>query len=89
VAFRKAHEYVGKAVQLCAGKGCELEELSVEDFAACGITADAEFYGALQLSSVLDVHDVPGGTAPLQVKAALQQVKERISPIVGVAHVCA
>jgi argininosuccinate lyase len=87
--FRKAHEQVGKTVQLCVSKGCELEQLSAEDFAACGITADAEFYGALQLSSVLDVHDVPGGTAPLQVRAALKQVKEKISPFAGVAHVCA
>ena len=87
VAFRKAHEQVGKAVQLCVEHGCELEQLSAEDFALCGIDADAPFYAALTLSEVLDVHDVPGGTAPRQVKAALQAAKERLSPIVGVAHV--
>lgn len=86
VAFRKAHEQVGKAVQLCVSKGCELEMLTAEDFSSCGITADAELYEALHLTNVLNVHDVAGGTAPLQVKAALEQVKQRLSLIVGVAH---
>jgi argininosuccinate lyase len=89
VPFRKAHEVIGQAVQLCVAKSCELEQLSADDLALCGITADAGFYRALQLNSVLDVHDVPGGTAPQHVKAALQTVKARLSPIVGVAHVCA
>jgi argininosuccinate lyase len=89
VPFRKAHEQVGKAVQLCGGKSCELEQLSPAELASCGITADAEFYRTLTLSEVLEVHDVPGGTAPQQVKAALQKVKAILSPIVGVAHVCA
>ncbi len=89
VPFRKAHEQIGKAVQICVEQGCELEQLSADDLALCGISANAAFYRALELNSVLDVHDVPGGTAPQQVKAALQAVKERLSPIVGVAHVCA
>ncbi len=80
VPFRKAHELIGKAVQLCVEKGCELEQLSAEEFASCGIEADAEFYRSLTLSEVLEVHDVPGGTAPQQVKAALDAVKERLSP---------
>jgi argininosuccinate lyase len=87
--FRKAHELIGKAVQLCIEKGCELEQLSAQEFAGCGIEANAELYRSLTLSEVLEVHDVPGGTAPQQVKAALQKAKEKLYPIVGVAHVCA
>ncbi len=89
VTFRKAHELTGKAVQLCVEKGCELEQLSPEELAGCGIEADASFYRSLTLSEVLKVHDVFGGTAPQQVKAALDAVKKRLSRIVGVAHVCA
>jgi argininosuccinate lyase len=89
VPFRTAHEKIGKAVQLCAQKGCELEQLSGEEFASCGITADAEFYDVLQLQQVLAIHDVPGGTAPSQVRAALQQVKETLLTFAGAAHVCA
>jgi argininosuccinate lyase len=89
VPFRTAHEKIGKAVQLCVQKGCELEQLSGEEFASCGITADAQFYDALQLQQVLAIHDVPGGTAPSQVRAALKQVKETLLMFAGAAHVCA
>ena len=84
--FRKAHELIGKAVRLCVEKGCELQQLSTAELARCGIAADAGFYRALTLSDVIAIHDVPGGTALQQVKAALQKVKARLSPIVGGAH---
>jgi argininosuccinate lyase len=89
VRFRIAHEMIGKAVQLCVQKGCELEHLPREDFASCGIEADAQFFSALKLQQVLAIHDVPGGTAPLQVRAALKKVKETLSMYTGAAHACA
>lgn len=87
VPFRTAHEHIGKAVQLCVAKHCELEDLSADDYASCGISADAPFYDALQLQQVLAIHDVPGGTAPSQVRAALQQAKETLLMYAGAAHV--
>ena len=89
VPFRHAHEMIGKAVQLCVEKGCELEQLSTEDYASCGITAGQQFFSALRLQQVLAIHDVPGGTAPLQVRAALKKAKETLSIYAGAAHVCA
>src|SRR6516162_4773895 len=89
VPFRIAHEMIGKAVQLCVQKGCELEQLSQEDFASCGITAGPKFYSALQLQQVLAIHDVPGGTASLQVLAALKKAKDTLSMYAGATHVCA
>jgi argininosuccinate lyase len=89
VPFRSAHEKIGKAVQLCVARSCELEQLSADELASCGITADAAFYEALRLQQVLAIHDVPGGTAPSQVRAALKQAKETILTYAGAAHVCA
>ena len=88
VPFRQAHERVGKAVRLCIDQGCELEQLSTEDYALCGIDADDEFYNALALAEVLAIHDVPGGTAPGRVREALQAAKETLSHYVGAAHAC-
>ena len=87
VPFRKAHEQVGTAVQLCIERGCELEQLSAEEFASCGINADSDFYRSLTLAEVLNLHDVTGGTASQHVKAALRTVEERLSLIVGATHV--
>src|SRR5664279_3851400 len=87
VFFRHAHEMIGRAVQLCVEKGSELEHLSTEDYASCGIQAGPQFLEALQLRQVLTIHDVPGGTAPAQVRAALKKTKETLSMFAGAAHV--
>ena len=89
VPFRHAHEMIGKAVQRCVEKGCELEHLTPEEFASCGIDANRQFFSALQLQQVLAIHDVPGGTAPGQVWAALKKAKETLSMLAGAVHVCA
>ena len=89
VPFRRAHELVGKAVRSCLEKGCELEQLSPEDFAQCGIHADEAFYDALTLANVLAIHDVEGGTAPARVRRALYTAKEKLSMYSGAAHACA
>jgi argininosuccinate lyase len=65
-----------------------LEELSKGEYAQCGIDANDELYRSLSLHEVLAVHDVPGGTAPLRVRAALAEVKEKLSIFAGVAHAC-
>ncbi len=88
VPFRRAHELTGKAVRLCVEQNCELEQLSKEDYALCGITADEQFYHALTLKEVLAIHNVPGGTAPARVRESLQTAKEKLSQYFGVAHAC-
>src|SRR5262249_43935503 len=85
--FPAAHEKSGKGAELCVKKRCEMGSLSPEDYAACGIVAQQAFHEALQLRKVLAVHDVPGGTAPSQVRAALQQAKETLMTYAGAAHV--
>jgi argininosuccinate lyase len=85
IPFRRAHELIGKAVRLCVEQGCELEQLSKEDYARCGIDADEPFYHALALNEVLAVHNVPGGTAPALVREALQTAKATLSQLLGVA----
>ena len=89
VPFRRAHELVGKAVRACLENSCELEQLSPEDFASCGIQADQPFYDALILANVLAVHDVEGGTAPARVRQALSAAKQKLSIYSGAAHACA
>jgi len=89
VPFRRAHELIGKAVRACLEKGCELEQLSPEDFAQCGIRADEAFYDALTLANVLAIHDVEGGTAPTRVRQALHAAKEKLAMYSGAAHACA
>jgi argininosuccinate lyase len=81
VAFRLAHEQVGKAVQLCLEKGCEFQDLPLEELQKLNPAFDQNFYSCLQLDCVLAIHDVPGGTAPARVRQALTDAKQRIGSI--------
>jgi argininosuccinate lyase len=81
VAFRLAHEQVGKAVQLCLEKGCEFQDLPLEELKKLNPAFDQDFYSCLHLEAVLAIHDVPGGTAPARVRQALTDAKQRIGSI--------
>jgi argininosuccinate lyase len=89
VPFRQAHELVGKAVRRCGEKRCELEQLSPEEYAACGIDADEQFRKSLTLINVLAIHDVKGGTASARVREALHRTEQRLAMYSGAAHACA
>jgi argininosuccinate lyase len=81
VPFRQAHEQIGKAVRLALEKGCELQDLPLEELQTLNPAFDQAFYACLNLQSVLAMHDVPGGTAPLRVKHAIADSKKRIEAI--------
>ena len=86
VPFRRAHELTGTAVQLCIQKGCELEDLSSEQWNQCGIAFTPELRASLSLDAVLACHDVEGGTAPKRVEQALAKAQERLAALKGAAH---
>jgi len=81
VAFRLAHEQVGKAVQLCLEKDCQFQDLPLEELKKLNPAFDQDFYSCLHLEAVLAIHDVPGGTAPARVRQALTDAKQRIGSI--------
>lgn len=86
VPFRTAHEQVGRAVQFCIDKGCELQDLSIEELKQFSPAFDQDVYSRLTVASVLAIHDVPGGTAPSQVERALANAKQRIAAMRGAVH---
>jgi argininosuccinate lyase len=81
VPFRLAHEQIGKAVQLCLEKHCELQDLSLEELHSVNSKFDHDFYACLKLESVLALHDVAGGTAPTRARQAMVDARQRIETI--------
>jgi argininosuccinate lyase len=81
VPFRLAHEQIGRAVQMCLEKHCELQDLSLEELRTVNPKFDQDFYPCLKLESVLAIHDVPGGTAPARVRQAMADARHRIESI--------
>jgi len=86
VPSRHAHERIGKAVQICIERGCELHELPIEELRALSPAFDQDFYESLELASVLAVHDVPGGTAPNRVRHAISVTRKKIDALREEAH---
>ena len=79
VPFRTAHEQIGKAVQIAIEKHGELQHLSLEELRELNPKFAQDFYSRLSLQSVLELHDVPGGTAPRRVKHAIADAKQKLA----------
>lgn len=81
VPFRQAHETIAHAVQVCLEKGCQLEQLSLQELRALSPAFDSGIYQHLKLEAVLECHDVEGGTAIKRVEKALKEAREQLSAL--------
>ncbi len=86
VPSRLAHERIGKAVQLCIERNCELQDLPLDELRSLSAAFDQDFYESLKLASVLAIHDVSGGTAPSRVRQAINAARTRIESLREEAH---
>ena len=86
VPSRLAHARIGKAVQMCLERNCELQDLALDELRTLSPAFDQGFYEVLKLSSVLAVHDVPGGTAPVRVRQALAATRMKINSLHEEVH---
>lgn len=82
VAFRDAHEIVGKAVALGVQEEKDLSELTLEQLQQFSdlITADV-FDKALTLEASVSARNHIGGTAPAQVEAAIKRAHTRLEQL--------
>lgn len=73
--FRNAHEVVGHLVLICEQRGCDLEDLTLDDFRAESDLFEADIAGELNLESIVAARTTLGGTAHSAVKDQLSQAK--------------
>lgn len=81
VPFRQAHEIIAHAVQICVEKGCQLEQLTLEELRRFSPAFGDDIYRHLKLEAVLECHDVEGGTAVKRVQNALREAREQLSAL--------
>lgn len=86
VPSRLAHERIGKAVQICLEKNCELQDLTLEELRLLSPAFEDDFYTSITLAAVLAAHDVPGGTAPARVRQAIGMARTKIESLREEAH---
>jgi argininosuccinate lyase len=79
IAFRDAHEIVGKAVALGVKTGRDLAELDLDELRRFSPAIGADVFAALTPEGSVAARDHIGGTAPAQVRAAIARARRRIA----------
>ncbi len=78
VAFREAHETVGKVVMRAIELGKELEQMSLEELRQFSGLIDKDVYEALSLERTLNSKSQIGGTAREMVEQALLAARQSL-----------
>ena len=75
MAFRDAHEVVGKSVAYCIAQGKDLPELSLEEWQGFSTRIEADIYDAITLEASVNARRATGGTAPERVREEIERIK--------------
>jgi argininosuccinate lyase len=79
VAFRDAHEVVGRAVRIGIDSSRDLSELDLAELQALSAVIEADVFAVLTLEGSVAARNHFGGTAPAQVRAAVARAQQRIA----------
>jgi argininosuccinate lyase len=78
VAFRDAHEIVGKAVRYGVDHHKDLSEMTLDELQQFCAVIDKDVFEVLTLEGSVAARNHLGGTAPEQVRAAVIRMRERL-----------
>lgn len=73
--FREAHQAVGKMVRYCEEKNRRLEDLSLSEMKTFSPCFQEDVREWLSLEAALNRRNLPGGTAPAQVKKQIARLR--------------
>ncbi|AGA89875.1 argininosuccinate lyase [Thioflavicoccus mobilis 8321] len=79
VAFRDAHEIVGRAVAFGIREGRDLAEMTLDELRDFSSAIEADVFAILTLEGSVAARDHIGGTAPSQVRAAISRARRRLA----------
>jgi len=78
VAFRKAHELVGRIVLKASESGKPLEQLSLDDYKRFAHEFGEDLYSALSIESSLASKAARGGTSPAMVEQEIGRARSKL-----------
>jgi argininosuccinate lyase len=79
VPFRDAHEVVGKSVAYGIKTGKDLSEMTLAELQVFSSVIEQNVFSVLTLEGSVAARDHIGGTAPAQVKAAVERAKIKLA----------
>jgi argininosuccinate lyase len=81
VAFRDAHEIVGKLVKYCVESDTVLEQLTLDEFRAESAVFAPDVYDSIALSACVERRNSQGGPSPEQVQLQINSVLRFVSTL--------
>ena len=78
IAFRDAHEIVGRAVRFGIDNDRDLSAMSLQELQAFSVEIDDDVFAVLRLDGSMAARNHPGGTAPEQVRKAVNAARQRL-----------
>ncbi len=78
VPFREAHGIVGRLVAYCLEKGCELEDLTVDELIQFSEAIDRDVFEVLSVEGSVNSRISTGGTGLLKVKEAVDEAEKQL-----------
>ena len=76
--FREAHHVTGEIVAMAETRGCDLEDLSLEDMQGVHANITQDVFSVLGVENSVNSRTSFGGTAPVNVQAQAKFWKERL-----------
>lgn len=81
VPFREAHGIVGRAVAFCIEKGCELEDLQLDDLQKFSPAIGEDVYAVLSVDGSVNSRLSTGGTARKRVEEAIEKAEKQLGMV--------
>jgi argininosuccinate lyase len=81
VPFRQAHGIVGRAVAFCIEKGCELEDLQIDELRKFSPVIGKDVYAVLSVEGSVDSRVSTGGTARGRVEEAVGKAEKLLGMV--------
>jgi argininosuccinate lyase len=75
VAFRDAHEIVGKAVRYCIENEMDIPELSLAEWQLFSMRIEDDIFASITLEASVNARNATGGTAEERVRAEIARAK--------------
>lgn len=76
VPFREAHGIVGRAVAHCISKGCELEDLELDELQQFSAAIKEDVYNVLSVEGSVNSRVSTGGTGIIRVEEAVRKAEK-------------
>ncbi|MCF8012092.1 MAG: argininosuccinate lyase [Clostridiales bacterium] len=79
LAFREAHEVVGKIVLYCIENNKDLENTTLEEYKQFSSVIESDIYNFISVDKCVSARKIYGGPAPETVKECISQKREKLS----------